>query len=162
MKLGYAGLTELYRNYALEDKERRYTEIAWRKTLKKFPQWPEQLSWSLIENRQYLRAICNKATFLHRKGAKAEAEKIYRLLLKLNPSDNLGARYLLAGLFRGLMPQDIDKMTEEGNRKQDWIKLDDLLYEEDEKYNFLGEDDEKELPGDEGFFGDFNGPLGNA
>jgi len=57
---GYVGLTEVYENCGEE--EEKYTEIAWRKTLKKFPQWPpEELNWGLIKNRQYFRAICNKA-----------------------------------------------------------------------------------------------------
>ena len=70
---GYVGLTEVYENCGEE--EEKYTEIAWRKTLKKFPQWPpEELNWGLIKNRQYFRAICNKAMLLHKKGRGEEAK----------------------------------------------------------------------------------------
>jgi len=61
---------------------------------------------------------------------------LYRLLLKLNPNDNQGIRYLLSALFRGLMPEDVDMMMEKGNRKQDWSELENLLIEENKKHKF--------------------------
>jgi len=135
---GYVGLTEVYKNFEPDDRIEEYTELAWQKTLKKFPDWPplEKISWGNIEDRQYFRAICNKAILHHKKGEKEEAEKLYRLLLKLNPNDNQGIRYLLSALFRGLMPEDVDMMVEKGNRKQDWSELENLLIEENKKHKF--------------------------
>jgi hypothetical protein len=43
---------------------------------------------------------------------------MYKLLLRLNPNDNQGIRYILAGLYEGLTEKDIDMMFQEGNQKQ--------------------------------------------
>ncbi|PIU18756.1 MAG: hypothetical protein COT16_01250 [Elusimicrobia bacterium CG08_land_8_20_14_0_20_44_26] len=154
----YAGLTELSRDYDDDDDEEKYAEIAWEKTLKKFPEWPpDELNWGSVENRQYLRAICNKAMTLHKKGEKEKAEKIYRLLLKLNPGDNQGVRYLLAGLFRGLMPENVDKMNDEGNKNQNWSKLEKILYEENKKHKFF-EYPVDDFPADEELSDDVESP----
>jgi len=161
----YEGLVQAYWQKKDKGKINRNVELGWEKTLKKFPEWPEELHWGVIENRQYLRAVCNKATQFHKKGMKEEAEEIYRLLLKLNPGDNQGIRYLLAALFRGLMPENVDKMTDEGNKKQDWRKLENLLYEENKKHRFFeyAEDKSEEI-NDDNFDDDFpkKGPCGTA
>ena len=138
----YVGLTEVYKRYD-DEKEEEYAEIAWQKTLKEIAhRAPNKLIWGVTDDRQYLRAICNKAAVLHKKGNKAAAEKIYRMLLKMNPGDNQGARYLLAALFRGLMPDDVDRLTDEGNRKQNWSKLENIVREENAKHDFLQPDDD--------------------
>jgi hypothetical protein len=52
--------------------------------------------------------IAMQAMLYHGGRNRQEAEKLYRLLLKLNPSDNQGIRYLLAGLEEGLSPDEIE------------------------------------------------------
>ncbi len=133
---GYMGLTAVAKEAKNREEEKEYADLAFEKTQKVFPVWPEELLWGFLENRQYLRAICDKACVYHSEGNLKEAEKLYRLLLKLNPSDNQGVRYLLAGLFAGLKPEDIDDMFDEGNKRQDWSKLEKLAIEQNKKYHF--------------------------
>lgn len=51
--------------------------------------------WGLIETRPYMRASQGLAFALWRNGARDEAIAIYRDLLRLNPTDNQGVRYVL-------------------------------------------------------------------
>ncbi|MBI5699053.1 hypothetical protein HZC35_01920 [Candidatus Saganbacteria bacterium] len=132
----YVGMTAMYREIGNFKKEKEYADIAFEKTRQKFPVWPESMSWDIIENRIYLRTICDKATTSHITKNLKEAEELYRLILKLNPSDNQGVRYLLAGMFAGLTPQDIDDMFNEGNESQNWDKLAKLLEEQNEKHKY--------------------------
>ncbi len=133
---GYIGLTAVAKEIGDRKKEKEYADLAFEKTREVFPVWPKKMPWGFLENRQYLRAICDKACVYHIEGNLKEAEKLYRLLLKLNPGDNQGVRYLLAGLFVGLEPQDIDDMFDEGNEKQDWSKLENLAIEQNRKHCF--------------------------
>jgi len=84
----------------------------------KLPFLGEDISWGIIENRQYLRALENMASMYNTDNNIKEAEEIYKLILRLNPNDNQGIRYYLAGLYEGLTPSDIDLMFKEGDRKQ--------------------------------------------
>ena len=134
---GYVGLTAVAKEERDKKKQKIYANLAFEKTRKVFPKWPERLPWGILENRQYLRAICDKACIDHIEGNFKEAESLYRLLLKLNPRDNQGIRYLLAGMFAGLTPEDIDDMFDEGNLKQDWSKLEKLVKEQNKRHHFL-------------------------
>lgn len=133
---GYVGMVAVARDEADIEKEKKYTNLAYAKTQKYFPKWPTEMRWGILENRQYLRAVCDKAILHQETGDLKEAEKLYRLILKLNPNDNQGVRYLIAGMFAGLSPKDIDELFDEGNNLQNWDKLEKLLAEQDEKYHF--------------------------
>jgi len=133
----YMGMTAVFKEEEDKKNIRKYTNLAYQKTRKIFPQWPERMIWGVLQNRQYLRAICDKAALFHNDGDVEEAERIYRLILKLNPGDNQGVRYLIAGMFAGLMPQDIDDMFDEGNESQNWDKLEKLLYKQNELHRFF-------------------------
>lgn len=111
-------------------------EIAYKKTLKKFPKWPEEMLWGHIENRAYMRALQYRADIYWDEGKNDQAIKLFRLLLKLNPNDNQGVRYEIAGLYAGLKGPDVNKMTAEGNEKQDWSKRENLLKEQNKKHKF--------------------------
>lgn len=134
---GYVGLTFVAKEEKDRKKEKEYENLAFEKTRKIFPSWPKEMSWGILENRQYLRAICDKACIEHIEGNFQEAEKLYRLLLILNPNDNQGVRYLIAGMFVGLSPEDVDKLFDEGNRLQNWDKLEKLAREQNAKHRFL-------------------------
>jgi tetratricopeptide (TPR) repeat protein len=60
--------------------------------------------WSILETRPYMRVRQGLATALWETGAHEEAIAHYEALLKLNPNDNQGIRYLLSDclLIRGL------------------------------------------------------------
>ena len=52
--------------------------------------------WGLLETRPYMRARCGLAQALWAAGERAGAIAHYRDMLRLNPNDNQGIRYLLA------------------------------------------------------------------
>ena len=70
---------------------------------------------------------------------KEKATKLFRLLLKLNPNDNQGVRYEIAALYAGLNGDDVNRMTDEGNQKQDWSEEENLVQEQNKKHKFWKE-----------------------
>lgn len=130
------GLSVVYEKLRDRKKERDYVNRAYEETKRVFPKWPEQMPWGILENRKYLRAIHGKATLSADEGDSKTAKKLYRLLLTLNPGDNQGIRYLLAGLYAGISGPEIDKMFDKGNRKQDWSKLEQLVADQNSKHKF--------------------------
>lgn len=62
--------------------------------------------WELLETRPYMRALVGKANCLWRLKRVDEAIEIYQELLRLNPGDNQGIRYILVDLFLGLKRVD--------------------------------------------------------
>jgi tetratricopeptide (TPR) repeat protein len=55
--------------------------------------------WGLLETRPYMRAMEGMASCLWQLGRKAEAVEIYWEMLRLNPGDNQGIRYVLVDLL---------------------------------------------------------------
>lgn len=55
--------------------------------------------WSILETRPYMRARAGLAQALWEKGEREGAVEHYRDMLRLNPDDNQGLRYLLAGCY---------------------------------------------------------------
>lgn len=66
--------------------------------------------WGLIETRPYMRARFGLAQVLWTRGARDEAVAHYRELLRLNPDDNQGVRYVLAVCYLEL-DRDADLMS---------------------------------------------------
>jgi hypothetical protein len=126
----------VYREEGSVEKEKEYVRLAYQKTIEQFPSWQEKLIWGFTEHRPFMRSILGMATLSHSEGNKKEAEKLYKELLKTNPYDNQGVRYLLAALYAGFDPHIVDDLTEEGNRKQNWNKLNRLLSEQNKKHTF--------------------------
>jgi tetratricopeptide (TPR) repeat protein len=54
-----------------------------------------RVDWGFIENRPYLRGLANLALLLLEQRKWAEALAIHRQMLKLNPNDNQGIRFLI-------------------------------------------------------------------
>lgn len=54
-----------------------------------------EVHWGFIENRPYLRGLANLALVLVEQKKWAEALAIHKQMLKLNPNDNQGIRYLI-------------------------------------------------------------------
>jgi tetratricopeptide (TPR) repeat protein len=103
----YEGLAGIAMMQKKREGARTFTDLAFEKVLATYPRWPRYLLWGELENRPILRIIQMKALLYHEDGEHKEAEKLYRLLLKLNPNDNQGIRYLLDGLKKGLRPDEI-------------------------------------------------------
>ena len=133
----HVGMVALYEESGDKEAVREFTESGYAETRIHFSnKWPEDMSWDVTENRQYLRAILYKAALHHIDGEKEEADKLYRLLLNFTPRDNQGVRYLIAGMYSGIAPDEVDKMFEEGNDKQDWSALKNMLDEQNAKHHF--------------------------
>jgi tetratricopeptide (TPR) repeat protein len=62
--------------------------------------------WGDVDSRPFMRALHGRGLCLWRLGRVAEARQIFLRMLALNPSDNQGARFLLADLEEGLSWED--------------------------------------------------------
>jgi tetratricopeptide (TPR) repeat protein len=58
--------------------------------------------WGLLETRPFMRAMEGMADCLWRLGRKEEALQTYREILRLNPGDNQGIRYILVELLQAV------------------------------------------------------------
>lgn len=56
------------------------------------------LPWAFIDNRPFFRCLHGYGLSLWRLGRMEEAEAVFRRMLRLNPTDNLGARCLIDDL----------------------------------------------------------------
>lgn len=132
----YVGLTWVYRQKGNEKKREEYVERALEETKKLFPKWKGIREWAWFEHRPYLRAIGEKGMMHADRGDNEEAEKWYRLLLKLNPNDNQGIRYLIAAMLEGISGEEVDEMTHRGNEKQDWSEQEEMVERQNKKHKF--------------------------
>lgn len=135
----YIGFASLYGASGKKSKARANIEIAFEKTLKLFPKWPKKMEWGDMDNRAYMRAVQYRADLYGDDGEKEKAIELYRLLLKLNPGDNQGVRYTLAGLYAGISGEKINKMFDEGNETQNWSKLEKLVKDQNKIHRFWKE-----------------------
>jgi len=63
--------------------------------------FPDLLPWGFLNNRPFLRCFNGLGLCQWRSGDLAGADAVFRRLLWLSPSDNLGARFVLTALERG-------------------------------------------------------------
>lgn len=133
---GYEGFMAIAALTGNKAQESKFADLAYAAVKKKFPKWPRRMIWGEIENRPYMRVISHKAAMYHERKEYQEAEEMYRLLLRLNPNDNQGVRYLIADMFSGKTPQDVNDMFDEGNKKQNWDKLEKMVARENAIHKF--------------------------
>jgi len=124
----YIGFIHIYEILKDNKQVHKYIDKAYEITLKKFSKWPRRMEWGDIDNRAYMRAIQYRADLFADDSDMEKAVELYRLLLKMNPDDNQGVRYTLAGLYAGISREEINKMFAEGNKIQNWDKLEDLVH----------------------------------
>jgi hypothetical protein len=78
---------------------------AWTQVLnkiqKKKGQWPDQMIWAEKSNRHLLLTIVQKGLRHWRSNQIEEAKDLFRKLLHLNPTDELGARHFLLACLMG-------------------------------------------------------------
>lgn len=98
--------------------------------------WPSKLPWGILENRQYLRAICGFAICLWKENNIQEAKRFFMLLLKLNPDDNQGIRFVVAAVHKGVTFEEYDKMQEKAMKIGNYEEIDKLLEEQNKIHNF--------------------------
>ena len=135
----YVGLAQVYGVSGEKKKAREVIIKAYEETLRKFPKWPKEMPWGILENRAYLRALQYRADLFWDDDESDEAIKLFRILLKLNPDDNQGVRYEISALYAGVSGDELNKMFDEGNEKQNWDNLHKLVEEQNLKHNFWKE-----------------------
>ncbi|MBI4450489.1 tetratricopeptide repeat protein, partial [Candidatus Woesearchaeota archaeon] len=123
---GYNGLGNTY-FWTNAEKAKEYHQKAFDLTRKKFNgKWPHRIEWGILENRQYLRSMHGLGLLFWREGKTNEAQELFTLIVKLNPNDNQGARYLVAALYEELSWEKFGELEE---------KNDDALEEIFERQN---------------------------
>ena len=65
------------------------------------PEFKGLLRWGITENRPFLRCLQGQGLCLWRQNRGEEARAVFERLLRLNPTDNQGVRFLLADLKAG-------------------------------------------------------------
>lgn len=68
--------------------------------------WPQKMSWFILDNRHLMRTIEHYAYFCWEAGKTDVALDIFRRLFRTNPNDNQGARHSILALRLGLGPQE--------------------------------------------------------
>ncbi len=88
-------------NAELVEAEKYYKE-AYMLTIEKLGgNFPKQLEWTELSNRPYLRAMHGLGLTLWRQEKTDKALKIFRKMLKLNPNDNQGIRFIIPAIKNG-------------------------------------------------------------
>jgi Flp pilus assembly protein TadD len=62
---------------------------------------PDHADWSAPHDRTLIRSLHGLALVTYRRGKTANAEKLFNDLLKLNPEDNTGARFMAMDIRKG-------------------------------------------------------------
>lgn len=132
----YTGFVYLYMATKQKKMAHENVIISFEKTLKHFPKWPRRMPWGDLDNRAYLRAIQYRADLFADTGEIEKALEFYKLILRLNPGDNQGVRYLIAGIYAGISGDDVNRMFEEGDRRQNWSRLEKLVNDQNKKHHF--------------------------
>ena len=95
--------------------------------------------YGIHEHRPIFRILIAYALYQHEFGDKKIAIEYYRFLLGLNPNDNQGVRYLFAALYADKPASYTDELFDEGNKNQNWTKIENFLNEQNEKRHFWNE-----------------------
>jgi len=100
--------TVYFHEKRLDDAEAMYGK-ALKQALKFFNgKTPAHVDWVSPHDRSLLRAYHGLALVSYRRGDTKDAEKRFNELLKLNPKDNTGAKFLLADIKKGRKRWDQD------------------------------------------------------
>jgi len=132
----YIGFTHVYGALKNKKKANECIQKAYDKTIRKFPAWPRRMEWGYIDNRAYLRAIQYQADLYADEREKDKAIELYQLLLRLNPNDNQGVRYTLAGVYAGISGEEVNRMFDECNEEQSWDALELLVQKQNALHHF--------------------------
>lgn len=97
------------------------------------------ITYGFHEHRPIFRILASFAIGNQECGNREIAKAYYEFLLKLNPRDNQGIRYLLAALYSGRPASYVGELFDEGNRTHKWDKVENFLEEENMKYHFWDE-----------------------
>lgn len=108
----YLTMVELFEEAELYDEsaelmEKAY-EIAVQLITAKNGRWPAKLRWGFVENRHIIKTLTTRGVLFWKNDRKEEALNLFNRLLRMNPNDNGGNRFLILGIkmgmdFRGFM-----------------------------------------------------------
>ena len=104
-------------------------------------QFPDKMEWFTIENRPILKAIYNYAVSCWVPREMEKSVELFQLLLKLNPSDNQGARFCLLGILEGMSQHHFFHKMDQ-SEMLDWFQKESGKYPLLDQYN--GEGDQNE------------------
>lgn len=108
----YLLMYEILMNEDKEEEAIKYLDNAYNKAVETITigdKWPYRLEWDWIENRHIIRAILNKGIYLWANGKENEAIEIFRRLLKMNPADQIGARFYILAIRKGISFEDFEE-----------------------------------------------------
>jgi tetratricopeptide (TPR) repeat protein len=98
----YLALHELYYENGMRKKAAEILNEGYQKALGYLKDiegnLPKKLRWGFIENRHIIRILVNQSMALWEKKKTEEALELFRTILKLNPQDNVGARYYILAI----------------------------------------------------------------
>lgn len=111
--LTLAGILESEGNLleALHLRELAY-ELALDTILDEDNKWPDTLDWVFIENRHIIRALFSMVDIYWQNNQAQKALYLLRNLLRVNPLDNIEARYNILAIRMGLSFQEFQKLTD--------------------------------------------------
>lgn len=135
----HIGFVHLYSALKNKKKTNEHIKKAYDETKIKFPSWPKRMEWGDMDDRAHMRAIQYRADLHLDEGEKEKAIELYGLLLKMNPNDNQGVRYVIAGVYAGISGEEVNRTFDEGNEKQNWNKLEEMVAEQNAKHKFWKE-----------------------
>jgi tetratricopeptide (TPR) repeat protein len=75
-------------------------------------QWPDKLEWDCQENRHLIRTFIVKGIYFWKKNEREKALDLFIRLLKSDPNDDCGVRYLILGIKEGLKYEDFNERFE--------------------------------------------------
>ena len=83
--------------------------------------FPTSLPWLYMENRHIIRVMFNFALLLWLNSDTKNALVILNRLLKSNPNDNIGARYMIVAILDGIKSNyELEKMFDNGSGYINW------------------------------------------
>ena len=110
-------------------------ERAMNLVLNKNGKFPDSLPWGFIENRHIIRVMFNFAALLWLNSDKKNALVIFNRLLKSNPDDNIGARYVIVAIHEGVKSiYEFEKMFDDGSGYSNWEAQEKWFWETSSKY----------------------------
>jgi len=91
-------------------KAEKYYREAYKLTLEELGgKFPERLEWDRTSNRPYLRVMHGLGLTLWRQNKTDEALKIFKEMIRLNPNDNQGIRFLIPALEEGKPWEELEE-----------------------------------------------------
>jgi len=136
--LTLAGILESEGNLleALHLRELAY-ELALETILDEDNKWPDTLDWMFIENRHIILALFSMVDIYWQNSQAQKALDLLRNLMRVNPLDNIGARYNILAIRMGLSYVEFQKITDKNENGdfdfdiEDWFESNKEQFPED-------------------------------